>query len=350
MMAGIWPARCGKESHARILLRMALSVTAAHHGRLYRRTPAVSILLLITLMLSACMPEAMQVDRTSHPRFRDENVRFRTTYYFRVYDRCLQPDGATVRITHSLYRFRMTGKAHSLTNAVHFESGTLDRSEIDPFGSTVVYDENAHAFTRVSAGDIRERYQRDQKISDTRRLLDLRTSVLQQAEKATDETEKTQLRAFATRLTSMADSLWPQTSGETAASQTKDGTSADTATSGAGARTAPSCDQMRRGFQLLGPGGVMEFDQDSRLVMAMSSSGRPLIGTLQELSGRILNSEASPGEIALPLARETGKATFAQLELTRIDAADPDAVARALRRAITALGGASEGTSDAQQK
>ena len=97
------------------------------------------------------------------PRHVDTDVRFRTTYFFRVFDFCppLRRDyaegasgigsGASTSrapadevfspgtsrlliLTDSLYRFRMTGKANALTTQIHFESGTLRASEIDPFG------------------------------------------------------------------------------------------------------------------------------------------------------------------------------------------------------------------------
>jgi len=105
-------------------------------------TRIISGYLLLTLLalgtITGCMmPRAMKVDTASHPRYVDKDVRFRTTYYFRVYDYC-QDDakaGTNNRVhANALYRFRMTGKASSLTNAVHFESGTLFKEQIDPAG------------------------------------------------------------------------------------------------------------------------------------------------------------------------------------------------------------------------
>jgi len=52
--------------------------------------------------------------------------------------------------------------------------------------------------------------------------------------------------------------------------------------------------QLRRGYQVFGPEGWRTFDQDERLVLAMSSSGQPLIETLRELSDRVLKQQ-DPG-------------------------------------------------------
>ncbi len=104
-------------------------------------------LLLSVLLIGACgsVPESMQVRAGVDPRHQDDDVRFRTTYYFRVFDVCRDRNGKALRVTphgDSLYRFRMTGKAKGgLTSKVHFESGILHKTEIDPFGSSVVFDD-----------------------------------------------------------------------------------------------------------------------------------------------------------------------------------------------------------------
>ncbi|MCH6589518.1 MAG: hypothetical protein IH806_03285 [Proteobacteria bacterium] len=125
-------------------------------------------------MVAACaLPEHMQVRSGIDPRNQDDDVRFRTTYYFRVFDACLeieppsdedlkkvfdetgQPFYSKTRgryklLSDSLYRFRMTGKANPLFSAVHFESGTLRASEIEPFGASVAFDEKSRRFRFVS--------------------------------------------------------------------------------------------------------------------------------------------------------------------------------------------------------
>jgi hypothetical protein len=50
--------------------------------------------------------------------------------------------------------------------------------------------------------------------------------------------------------------------------------------------------QARRGFQILGPEGFRTFDQDERLLMAVSYGAKPVISLLQELSSRKLSVRA----------------------------------------------------------
>ena len=95
----------------------------------------------------------------SHPANKDEWVRFKTTYYFRVVDTCIPPKPQVLSnasddvfykhdlnprdkskgyiLSDTLYRFNMTGKAHEWS-AVKFEAGTLLASQIDPFGNTIL--------------------------------------------------------------------------------------------------------------------------------------------------------------------------------------------------------------------
>lgn len=100
----------------------------------WSRLVATPILLAAVAAVGGCsMPKAMRVETANHPTHKDEYVRFRTTYYFRVYDYCADVPGAPVRVlANALYRFRMTGKAHSLTSAMRFEAGTLPKDVIDP--------------------------------------------------------------------------------------------------------------------------------------------------------------------------------------------------------------------------
>ena len=61
---------------------------------------------------------------------------------------------------------------------------------------------------------------------------------------------------------------------------------------------------VRRGFQVLGPEGWRTFDQDERLLLAMSASAQPLISTLKDLSNRILNARDNPSAELLPIVLE----------------------------------------------
>jgi len=107
--------------------------------------------LLASIILSGCgVANKHHVRKGNDPRYQDEDVAFRNTYYFRVFDHCKAKANGQgyegVPEVDSLYRFRMTGKADTLWNEVRFESGTLKSWEIDPLGSAVVYDENLKRF------------------------------------------------------------------------------------------------------------------------------------------------------------------------------------------------------------
>lgn len=56
----------------------------------------------------------------------------------------------------------------------------------------------------------------------------------------------------------------------------------------------PADAPVQRGFQVLGPEGWRTFNQDERLLVAMSSSAAPIVSTLKDLSGRVLNARDNP--------------------------------------------------------
>ena len=89
----------------------------------------------------------------------------------------------------------------------------------------------------------------------------------------------------------------------------------------------------RRGFQVLGPEGWRTFDQDERLIMAMSSSNRPLIGALRELSSRFLREQPVGQELLLPIAEERLRVSEARRAVD-LDAGKDPAV---LLGAVTAI-------------
>ena len=137
----------------------------------------LSKLCLTLALISGCswladVSSTMRVNTGLEPENIDKNVRFRTTYYFRILTGCkIEPtpldkrdrdssfvkriSGEFVPLNDSLYRFRMTGQAAALFNRVHFESGVLRKEQIDPFGSTVRYHEETGSFLPVSADEIR---------------------------------------------------------------------------------------------------------------------------------------------------------------------------------------------------
>ncbi|MEQ8335259.1 hypothetical protein [Nisaea sp.] len=103
----------------------------------------------------------------------------------------------------------------------------------------------------------------------------------------------------------------------------------------AGAEGCSENAELRRGFQILGPEGVATFNQDDRLIMAMSSSARPLLSALQDISGRVLNQKASEQDRLLPLARERVRILQAEKQIAPIET--PDQAAGMIRDVIQAL-------------
>ncbi|MBF0295767.1 MAG: hypothetical protein HQL96_11310 [Magnetococcales bacterium] len=81
----------------------------------------------------------MDVRTGSEPKYEDDDVRFRTVYYIRVVNNC---DEYSKIKEDTFFRFRMTGKAASLTNKVLFESGVLHRDQIEGFDKMVRYGDN----------------------------------------------------------------------------------------------------------------------------------------------------------------------------------------------------------------
>lgn len=394
----------------------------------------------LALSLSACgMPSHMRIENAHHPRYEDKDVRFRTTYYFRVFDYCAEASAKSKQPrTDTLYRFRMTGKANSLTNAVHFESGTLDAAQIDPLGATVAYDENNRQFYYKSPADTRQEAQYEQRLREINRLMALyqtlragqspasaTTTTTNVAKTASGETETTTTTRSGAS-TSVTKSTAPANSTSQTSTDMKSGTPAtattrtttkspteaivtetttatpiDSGASGQGADarireallnlivnrvdalrdplvpdvpsdksenngtknagsgnggstsndssrnpggSAPNspahvagkngmtsasfdasvdCKRLSRGFMILGPEGWRLFNQKERLLMAMSSSGRPLISTMQELSGRVLNNQPVEAEMLLPLVREDLRVTRAVRELEKLQASNP---------------------------
>lgn len=114
----------------------------------------IAAILTLSVVLTGCgLPKSMGVRSGVEPRHQDDDVRFRVTYFYRVYDYCAnplknQPDANNLQNiqSDSLYRFRMTGKANSLFTKVAFESGTLKSYEIDPLGANIVFDKKNSSF------------------------------------------------------------------------------------------------------------------------------------------------------------------------------------------------------------
>jgi hypothetical protein len=152
---------------------------------------SIAFVLLGGSLLAGCgMPKSMEVTTGGEPIFEDKYVRFRTTYYFRVFDVCeeLFGDGLSVAedwsqifsdrrgkklrlLKDSIYRFRMTGQADSLTNDIRFEAGTLKAHQIDPFGAGVAFDKANNRFYFKSQQAVEEDGRREEAFARLQRYV-----------------------------------------------------------------------------------------------------------------------------------------------------------------------------------
>ena len=320
---------------------------------------AVAFILLTTSACSIKMPDSMTVKAGDEPDNIDEDVRFRTTYYFRVFDQCnaTQPsddaqgranknlfepetDGGQI-ISDSLYRFRMTGKANALTNMIKFESGTLKEWQIDPLGANVGYDKTNGRFYPVSqqqtiadANEAKRQTSEKAAFEHVRELMDLRKEMLDSiegegADAKLDSDTKKAINKVITDAVGRISAKPNQSQGD------KD----------AGADATPTTptvcqdgNQPRRGFQILGPEGFRTFDPDERLILAMYSSGKPLISTMQNLSSHVLNQKSiSDGERLLPFAEERIRVLKTERALTQFSATDSNNPAAVIDAALAAF-------------
>jgi hypothetical protein len=293
---------------------------------------------IAALLLAGCGGKFTHVRTGDDPRYQDDGVRFRTTYYFRVFDpcgssHCSQADedaGLCRPKNDSLYRFRLTGKAGSMAS-VHFEAGTLMAHEIDPFGVTVAYDEGSNRFQFKSRHKSDEEAKKREQLAEIRNLHTLCTELKSQTNAALmcEAALTTKVAALQPRGAPKTDDKLQSTDvakghevpNEPAADAGKSGTSKGgmsnvIPTSAAETRSValpqsyrnPDCalgDEKRRGFQILGPEGWRTFDQDERLLLAMSSSGKPLISTLKEISDRVLQQKSPAQQLGAYLREQS---------------------------------------------
>ena len=284
--------------------------------------------LLCTLLVGGCsVPDSMGVRSGADPRHQDDNVRFRSTYYFRVFDVCRDSAGrakssGAPRLD-SLYRFRMTGKASAFFSKVRFESGVLHKSEIDPFGATVILDEKLGRPRFVSREETDRAARRNERYKEIDDLIGLLKKLAKLAKltdaKAVEVVGTNMTDAVKGVITKLQAAMEQQVQNlvEPAGSAPDvPGSTPDVRPSSAS--TCPQGTELRRGFQKLGPEGVATFNQDQRLIMAMTSSGKPLISALKELSGRVLAEHGSPGDVVLPLVREDLATLRAERALDRL--------------------------------
>lgn len=366
------------------------------------KTLRIATIAALSQFAAACVvPNSMHLTQGVTPQKLDTNVRFQTTYYFRAFDYCWSADAAVgssryrliVPETDTLYRYRMTGKASALGNQIKFESGTLTKEQIDPFGTDVTYNKDIDGYVYRSQDEAK----RQAEDAATARAAEVaRTAALERFQALADmlvATEndqtlsraekdelKTELRAgMRTALQRYIGTL--DTAMDPSVKRLVD--ALDARVKALEARAVPSSDLTtlkadveqlktdvaglqaeyvkkgladacsigefrRRGFQIMGPEGMRPFDQDSRLLMAMHSSAKPLIETLSEYSSRLLKPRINVSDQLLPLAQETTVVVRTQRVLDRvlIDSAKadatPPAVGSIFDQAIKEFGGSAK--------
>lgn len=269
-----------------------------------RRLPAC---LMILFMIQACsVPKHMRVRQGLHPDYQDKEVRFRTSYYFRV-KKPQDTEGSTKKEIgpnlDSLYRFKMTGKAGALANDIVFEAGTLHKDLIDPFGAIAEYDRENRRFklnennTSKTNGEITK--SAITTIKGLKQSLALKDGWNQEnlnEIKASLNTITNSFNEDTTRINLVVDKI--NTLTETFPKKKEN---IDQATQSSikkkfeglllllkGLQKGEIAPTTRGGFQIWGHQGWSTFDQDSRLIMAMSSRAEPLISVLNEYSARVL--------------------------------------------------------------
>lgn len=245
------------------------------------------------------------------PKYADQDVRFRTTYYFRVFDYCydLKTQTKLQPTTDSLYRFVMTGKANAYANRIRFESGTLKASQIDRFGATIERDDDTGRMRFVPQSEVDARARRNQERKEVRDLITLRQTFASLKAQPGGEQQETKdiLKAIDEEIVDIIkNGLSADRVSREAAALSDQGGSPDAS------KACPAGTEIQRGFQIMGPQGVKTYNQDDRLIMAMSTYSKPLISALEQLSGRFLETkeqQTNSSEFLLALVNEQLRAT-----------------------------------------
>lgn len=142
-----------------------------------QRVVAYSVVIALASTAGCAQRPHLQVEKGTDPAYINKNVRFRTTYYFRVVDMCDTGNNDNVIAIDSLYRYRMTGKASPSAVKVKFESGTLTAQQIDPFGAQVAFDKKNNHHYFLSAQEGKSRVRREELIQSIRDLLELHLEI-----------------------------------------------------------------------------------------------------------------------------------------------------------------------------
>ena len=245
----------------------------------------------ISTLAAGCadLPKSMRVGDGGAPKYVDDDVRFRTTYFFRVFDYCYDVKAAqkSMPVADSLYRFVMTGKANPYSTSVKFESGTLTAAQIDPFGATVEADEKTGAIRYVSQREAQARAARKEALSSVESLIELRGRLRQLVSSDPTSINAEVLTALDVQIREAVTGTFSE--GRLEYDETRlhqSGKLPDQA-------LCPPGTQIDRGFQIMGPQGVRTFNQDERLLMAMSTQATGVLDSLSQVSGRLLETKGS---------------------------------------------------------
>lgn len=96
---------------------------------------------------------------------------------------------------------------------------------------------------------------------------------------------------------------------------------------------------VRRGFQIMGPEAVKTFNQDDRLILAMSTSARPLISTIKDVASRLTSTRPASAADLKPLSDERVRVLQAERAVEQANAQSGADVTSVVDAAITALEG-----------
>lgn len=294
----------------------------------------LSTLILVSL-LEGCafrdMYSQLHVTQGNNPENEDVGVLFRNIYYYRVFEYCPGKKNPEI-LKDNLFRFRMTGKAYSLLfTKTRFEAGILHKGEIDPFGTPITFNSDSNKFEFTSKQDVELKKSKarleildkefitllglvkkyNDKIDEINKLDNKKNAVgevpgtknnngttpgqggseqsnnknKRKKEESTKknskiETVKSHLEDY---IRARAKDLKMAAEGQMTQAFTKSGPSA----------LCKSGNPAVQESWILGPEGWRKFDPDERLVLAMSISGKPILGPIKELAGRVLNEQTT---------------------------------------------------------
>lgn len=307
----------------------------------YRLLNIVTLIVSGLFILSSCgVTENNMVRKGDSPEFRDEDVAFRTVYYFRVFDYCYNKNKLSqnpaeiyhgaIPETEGLYRFTMTGKANQKFNTVKFESGILKSSQIDPFGATVVYDEDTKSHRFISTNE----KENSKRLAETERAIEKLQRLKTQYQETDSNGDGTpdnpdQITKLGESINTLIDAYTNQVMNQSGTHPSEsqkveitlpDGNKATGVLNNYSSQAIPCPAEMtvRKGFQILGPEGWRTFDPDERLILAMTTSAKPLVSTMKQMSDRVLNHKASEDQTMLLLAQEQNRISGARFKLLTV--------------------------------